>query len=70
MDTSGRRKIIYCARCGKKLNHYHWLMANNGEYGFVCADDRLCGPWKSYKRPKLGKDKNKVLQKHKERWND
>jgi len=65
---ASKRRTIYCSRCGKPLTHYHYMVANNGENGFVCADDRLCGSRQRFKRFRPGKNKSKVLQKHKERW--
>lgn len=65
---ASKRRTIYCSRCGKPLTHYQYMVANNGENGFVCADDRLCGSWQRFKRFRPGKNKSKVLQKHKEMW--
>lgn len=68
---SSRKQIKRCIRCGKILQHYHYMVANNGECGYVCADDRQCGPWRNTGyRHKLRRDKNKMLAKHKEKWSE
>ncbi|MGM9583200.1 MAG: hypothetical protein ACI3WU_05750 [Phascolarctobacterium sp.] len=70
MDSS-RKQIKRCIRCGKVLHHYHYMVANNGEYGYVCADDRLCGPWRNISYHKQQRrDKNKVLAKIKSKWSE
>ncbi len=49
-----------CARCGKKINYYHYI---NGKS--VCADDRLCYLHlnkKSRKFKKLMELKNKFSE--------
>lgn len=73
MESSSRKQIKRCIRCGKILYHYHYMVANNGEYGYVCADDRKCGPWNSFcvdNRKHQRKNKNKVLAKVKEKWSE
>ena len=68
MESSSRKQIKRCIRCGKILHHYHYMVANNGERGFVCADDRQCGPWRNTGYRQQRRDKNKVLARHKEKW--
>lgn len=73
MAKSSRKRIKRCIRCGKILYHYHYLTANNGEYGYVCADDRLCDFWNSFytdNSRRWHKDKNKVLAKAKAKWSE